>query len=282
MRLFVTGATGFIGSYFVELAIKEGHMVTALKQSSDSRSRFELKKEPKWLEKKLEDVNSSDLENIDILVHLAAVGITPQPSTWEECYEFNVVKSLQLFRKAVKAGVRRIVVTGSYSEYGKAGLRYDHIPSNAPLEPTDPYAASKASASIAASALCIIEKFELCYLRLFSVFGECQYGKNFWPSLKNAAFSGSDFPMTLGEQIRDFIPVEEAVRQILFSCKRKDIIPGESYFENIGSGRPQSLREFAEYWWKQWKAKGKLILGVIPYRKDEVMRYVPQIRSTKF
>jgi nucleoside-diphosphate-sugar epimerase len=282
MRLFVTGATGFIGSYFVELALKEGHSVFALKRNSNSKPRFELDKEPQWVEKKLEDVIESDLENIDVLVHMAAVGITPQPVTWEECYVFNVVKSLNLFRMAAKAGVRRIVITGSYSEFGKSGLRYDYIPSNAPLEPTDPYAASKASASIAASALCCIEKFELCYLRLFSVFGEGQFGKNFWPSLKYAALSGADFPMTLGEQIRDFIPVEEAVRLILFSCTRKDIIPGESYFENIGSGRPQSLREFADYWWKKWKAKGKLLPDAIHYRKDEVMRYVPQIRSTKF
>ena len=282
MRLFVTGATGFIGSYFVGLAVKEGHKVSALKRTSDSKPRIELEKEPHWVEKKLEDLTASDLENIDILVHFAAVGITPQPATWEECYAFNVVKSLHLFRIAVKAGVRRIVITGSYAEYGKSGLRYDYIPSNAPLEPTDPYAASKASASIAASALCSTEKFELSYLRLFSVFGEGQYEKNFWPSLKHAALSGSDFPMTPGEQIRDFIAIKEAVRQILFSCTRNDIIPGESYFENIGSGRPQSLREFAEYWWKKWNAKGKLLPDTILYRKDEVMRYVPQIKSTTF
>jgi hypothetical protein len=35
--------------------------------------------------------------------------------------------------------------------------------------------------------------------------------------------------------------------------------------------------EFSEYWWRYWGAKGKLLPGAVPYRDNEVMRYVPKI-----
>ncbi|MEI8283803.1 MAG: hypothetical protein WCG52_02325, partial [bacterium] len=46
---------------------------------------------------------------------------------------------------------------------------------------------------------------------------------------------------------------------------------------NIGTGHPQTIRSFAEHWWKKWDAKGKLLPGALPYRDNEVMRYVPEV-----
>ena len=52
------------------------------------------------------------------------------------------------------------------------------------------------------------EHIELCYLRIFSAFGDGQFADNFWPALQLAAESGSDFPMTAGEQVRDYVAVK--------------------------------------------------------------------------
>ena len=49
-----------------------------------------------------------------------------------------------------------------------------------------------------------------------------QHKDNFWPSLK-AAITGKDFKMSDGNQIRDFIPVEDVAFHILNACKRKDV-----------------------------------------------------------
>jgi hypothetical protein len=46
---------------------------------------------------------------------------------------------------------------------------------------------------------------------------------------------------------------------------------------NIGTGQPQTIRQFAEHWWKEWGATGKLLPGALPYRDNEVMRYVPEV-----
>ncbi len=47
--------------------------------------------------------------------------------------------------------------------------------------------------------------------------------------------------------------------------------------ENLGSGNPRSLSKFATEQWNLFEAKGKLIFGAVPMRKEEVMRYVPKL-----
>jgi len=295
MKLFVTGATGFIGSHFLNAALSAGHDVVALRRSEKSKPRvpiiesadfnlnLPLKQGPflgilTWLDKQMPDVTVEDLAGCDVLVHLAAVGITPQPATWEGCFQFNVIETMALVRKALEAGVKRVVVTGTYAEYGLAGLRFDPIPPDAPLEPTDPYAASKAAASIALASLCRVEKFELVYFRVFSVFGEGQYEKNFWPQLRKAAQAGDDFPMTSGEQIRDFLPVEDAAAQLAKALTRTDVEPGIPWIRNLASGTPVTLKHFAETCWRELGAQGTLQIGAIANRPNEVMRYVPLVR----
>ena len=121
------------------------------------------------------------------------------------------------------------------------------------------------------------QKVELLVLRPFHVFGEGQHESNFWPALRKAALTGQDFPMTAGEQIRDFIPAEMVAEKFLAALTREDLRAGEPRIENVGTGKPQTLRAFAEFWWKQSNARGKLKIGVLPYRDNEVMRYVPKI-----
>ncbi len=182
-----------------------------------------------------------------------------------------------MLKALVDADLDRAVVCGSCVEYGWSAERCENVPSDAPLEPVGPYAASKAAFSIAASALCRERKFRLAVLRPFTVFGEGQHESNFWPSLRSSALAGTDFPMTAGGQIRDFVPVEIAARQFLSVATQSELLPGVPVFKNVGTGRAQTLRAFAEACWKEWNAAGRILPGALPYRAGEVMRYVPSI-----
>jgi len=46
---------------------------------------------------------------------------------------------------------------------------------------------------------------------------------------------------------------------------------------NMGSGNNISIKEFASDIWKKNNAKGKLLLGNLNYRDNEIMRYVPNL-----
>ncbi|MGD1089575.1 MAG: NAD-dependent epimerase/dehydratase family protein [Verrucomicrobiota bacterium] len=274
MKIFVTGGTGFIGSHFLAQALASGREVIALKRMG-GLPRIKLPAQPQWLEREMPEVTVGDLQGSQILVHLAAHSANVPYDTLGECLRWNVFESCSLFEKAILAGVRRFIVAGSCFEYGKSGERYDFIPVNAPLEPAQSYPISKAAASIALAGLAREKNLEMLILRIFQVFGEGELESRFWPLLRKAALAGKDFPMTAGEQVRDFIPVEQVAEIFVNSLSRTDLKPGTPIIENVGTGEPRTLRAFAEHWWRHWNAKGKLLIGTVPYRENEVMRYVP-------
>lgn len=277
MRLFVTGATGFIGSHFVNHAIAKGHEVVALRRSEKSLPRITLLHEPTWLTKSMADVGESDLAGADCLVHLAAAGISPRVATWGELLEWNATVPAKLLLRAIGAGLTRWVVTGTFAEYGNAGVRYEFIPPDAPLEPTFAYAGSKAAASVLFRTIAAEQKARLSYLRLFSVFGAGQHEENLWPTIRQAALAGGDLPLTAGDQVRDFVSVEQVAAELLMAAQDETVEPGVARVRNIGTGQPQTVRAFAEHWWREFGARGMLLVGALPYRDGEVMRYVPQI-----
>lgn len=181
---------------------------------------------------------------------------------------------LELFEQARLAGIRRFVVAGSCFEYGRSGERYSAIPTQAPLEPTNSYAASKAAASIVLTQWAEEHGLSLEILRVFNAYGEGEADSCFWPSLRRAALAGDDFAMTKGEQIRDFMPVEAVARTFLERACVPEAADSRVQLYNLSSGTPMSIAAFAEQWWRQWQAPGHLLLGRVPYRPDEVMRFV--------
>lgn len=276
MNLFVTGGTGFIGSHFLNQAHAAGHSVLALRRSHSSQPRINLEREPVWLDKPMDEITANDLKGAEVMVHFAAHTPNVPYDTLENCLYWNVNTVVQLTRRAHSAGVRRIIAAGSCFEYGRAALRFEAIPTNAPLEPTQSYPASKAAAAIALSQLAIELDLEFTLLRIFQVYGPGESESRFWPALKRAADANEDFPMTAGEQVRDFAPVEWVAEQFI-SRLSKTLLPGQPKIDNLGTGHPQTLLEFARYWWQKWDAKGDLKIGALPYRQNEIMRYIPEV-----
>jgi nucleoside-diphosphate-sugar epimerase len=275
MRLFVTGGTGFIGSHFLNEAIEARHEVAALRRPG-SATRIPLTTEPVWVEGELDSSLGKQMSGCDALVHIAAHGVSPQQTSWNDAFHWNVMLALRLFAEALASGVRHWVVIGSFAEYGTVASNYDRIPPTAPLAPVGAYATSKAASCVALSGFAREKNARMLYLRLFSVFGKGQHPDNLWPSLHVAAQSGRDYPMTPGEQVRDFIPAESAAKAILAGLSQP-LVDGQPQFRNIGSGQPQTVRSFVEHWWQHWGARGRLQVGALPYRASEVMRYVPLI-----
>jgi nucleoside-diphosphate-sugar epimerase len=279
MKIVVTGATGFIGSHFTKQALLEGHSVLALRRSPGSKPRIPFCQEPHWLDRGLDEVSVEDLKGFDVLVHLASHSVQYPFDTLANCLRWNLMAVLAMFEKARLAGIQQYVVAGSCFEYGRSGERYEAIPTDAPLEPTNSYAVSKAAASIALRQWAEEHQLNLQILRVFHVYGEGEAETRFWPSLRRAALAGKDLPMTSGEQIRDFMPVEAVAATFLARAQKGNGSNPCSEILNLSSGNPCSLREFAADWWQIFRAKGSLLYDKLPYRNGEVMRYIPGEKS---
>lgn len=271
--ILLTGGTGFIGSHLLAELLQAGHEVVAVRRPG-SKPVIPLQQQPIWLERSLLQLTANDLMQVEVVIHLASAGVSPKQACWQELEQINVAAGLHLIQLAHQVGVRRFVAAGTCFEYGSEADAWDRIPPGAHLRPTTPYGASKAAGFLMLHAFATAHSIKLFYGRIFSTYGEGQFSGNLWPSLRQAALAGNDFPMTEGEQIRDFIAVEAVSRHLRIATERCDLQPYQPLVVNIGSGQGQRVVDFARQQWQLMGATGSLKPGATPCRPCQLGRLV--------
>lgn len=267
MKIFITGATGFIGNYVVNKALQRGHEVLAHSRKKNN-SLMLSKPSIKWVISEILEIKTRDIESCDAIINLSAAGVSPQIAPWEEMFDVNVKAALKISKIAQELNIKRIVNAGTFHEYGASAKKFKKIPVNAPLEPFTEYGITKATSFHLLNYYSKNNNLELVYTRIFSAYGPGQNSKNFWPSLRQAALDNKDFYMTSGLQIRDFIKVEKVAEHLIKACERKDVKSGKPLIINVGTGKGKSLLQFASEEWKNFNAKGQLIPGGIKQRSE--------------
>lgn len=282
MKLFVTGGTGFVGSHFVAAAMGRGHEVTVLRRAT-SVPRIAFIDEPRWVTGELATVPGDAMTGHEVLVHLAAHSPNTPYDSLERCIQGNVADSLRCLRAAHEHGVRRFLVAGSCFEYGHSANDFDRIPASAPLRPAGSYPTSKAMASLAVREFVRETGSMGVIARLFQVYGDGEAESRLWPALRAAAAAGKDFPMSPGEQLRDFVRVDQAAEMLVMLAERiQERKDGGIEEVNIASGVTRSVADFARECWREWHATGRLLIGALPYKDNEIMRVVPELTPDAF
>jgi nucleoside-diphosphate-sugar epimerase len=145
MRVLVTGHMGYIGTVLVPMLIAAGHDVVGLDSDLYKHCTFGGKDEIQdipALKKDVRDVEASDLEGFEAVIHLAALSNDPlgdlNPAL---TYEINHAASVRLAKLAKEMGITRFIFSSSCSTYGAAGE--DLLNEEAPFNPVTPYGISK-------------------------------------------------------------------------------------------------------------------------------------------
>ena len=155
MRVLVTGHHGYIGAVLAPMLADAGHEVVGLDTFYYRGCDFgpDAWQPAKLVSADVRDADSDWLDDIDAVVHLAALSNDPVGDLNEEwTHEINGTASVDLAVAAKRAGVERYVFASSCSMYGASDTN-DLVNEDAPLRPLTAYAESKVAAEAEILAL---------------------------------------------------------------------------------------------------------------------------------
>ena len=143
MKILVTGHRGYIGPHLVKLLQEAGHQVTGVDIGYFDACHWEpLPVADRDITADFRSLTERDLEGYDAVCHLAAISNDPMGDLDEQLtYDTNRDGSIELARRAKKAGVPRYLFSGSCSVYGM-GETLD-LDESAKFNPVSAYAVSK-------------------------------------------------------------------------------------------------------------------------------------------
>ena len=272
MKIFLTGATGFVGKNFLIEALKKGHTIYA-----PSRKKRKNKKNLHWLKGSFDKNWKKELRECDVLIHLAAAGVNKKDVSLKEAIDVNVVKSKNLLVNAANAKCKNWLIVGSASEYGKTALSKRKLNKNSKLLPETNYEISKYFFSDLSIKIAKVFKCKIRLMRLFPVYGIGESKKRLFPSLMKAIKTKNNFYLNNPNVTRDFININDVVKILLDAANFKRDNKKFAQIYHIASGKSISLKTFVHYICKKNNSKIKIILR--KNRNKDVRNYISEKSS---
>jgi len=264
-KVAVSGANGFIGRYVIrELISHKVETVAIIRKGKRDNI-------PKGCTVVNVDIHSPP-ENVfsiigkpDVLIHLAWGGLPNYMSLHH--FEKELPSHYSFLKQLILSGLPCLLGVGTCLEYG---MQAGELSEDMPARPSTPYGFAKDALRHQLQFLKTTVPFKFTWVRLFYLYGDGQAETSLWSQLKLAIERKEKvFPMSDGEQLRDYLPVEEAAKQLMALA----LLRQDNGIVNVCSGHPISIRRLVESWLKHNKWEIRLDLGRFPYPDYESIAF---------
>ncbi len=267
MRILLTGATGFIGSHVARVLVGAGHEVHAIVRPNSNLTRIsDIKSSLQFVTGDL--LNPSFVlraPSCDLAVHLAW-NVEPGKYVNSPQNRDYVDASLRLVEQLGNNGCSRFVAAGTCFEYDtSAGT----LSESGPTRPNTVYGECKLQLFRALQKL----DFNFVWTRFFYQYGPHEDPRRLVPHVIRMLLHGERAELTPGEQVRDFLHVEDVARAVC-AVAQSNLVGAV----NIGSGTGVSVRDFALKIGDILGRRDLIALGVRPYAPNEPMRIIADNR----
>ena len=242
-KVLITGADGFVGSHLTEKLIDLGANVTIIVRgtSNHGTSSYHFKNLSSSYVKKCKKIICCDISSTDIIRHI--IEVNPKiifhlaanayvPYSFEhplEVNEANVVGTLNILEATRQLkSIERIICTSSSEVYGTALTK--KINENHPLNPTSPYAASKAAADRYCFSYIQTYDLPIVIIRPFNTYGP-RHTYDVIPKFIKMAINNQNITIHGdGRQSRDLTYVSDAVEAFLLVAEKKKMFKKNNKF----------------------------------------------------
>ena len=260
MNILVTGGAGYIGSVTAEALLKAGHSVTVY-DSLVTGHRAAVPDGAAFIQADLSDshalVETLTKEKFDAVVHFAAfIEAGESMKDPGRFYQNNFANSLTLMETAVRAGVKRFVLSSTAAVYRSSD---EPLTEDSPLGPTNVYGHTKLMVEQVLERYRQIHGLHFAALRYFNACGALNgRGEAHQPESHliplvlrvplgerdSAQIFGTDYPTPDGTCIRDYVHIADLASAHLFALD--GLQERDCLIYNLGSGNGYSVREVIE------------------------------------
>jgi nucleoside-diphosphate-sugar epimerase len=267
MKVLITGASGFVGSHVARLLVAEGCEVYALVRESSNRWRIRDILPSMYLRQSdlvaFENVNTY-LQEIkpELCIHLAWYAVPGKYLNSQENLD-SIQASINLLSQLAELGCKRFVGIGTCFEYD---LSLGYLSESSLTKPITLYAATKVALSTILQQFAQITEMEIAWIRLFYQYGPMEDERRLIPSVISSLLRDEVVKTTKGEQIRDFLHIED-VASAIWAVAKSNV----SGVVNVGSGQPVTVGQIALELGNLLGKPDLIHLGALPYRPNDPM-----------
>jgi len=256
--ILLTGATGFLGSLLLEMLIVKGYQVCILKRSTSDTWRINhLLESVKCYDVDVQPIDMAfKKQHIDVVIH-AACHYGRNSDSIAQIADSNLMFGLKVLDACLEYGVYSIINTdtllqkdlNTYTLSKKQYVEWLHH---------------------------VSEKIQVINFKLEHMYGPKDDVNKFVPwVLSQLKDNVTEIDLTKGEQLRDFIYIDDVVAAYTSVLENLPNLPQYSEFD-VGTGKLVSVKEFLVSLKRVYETncgttKSKYCFGAIPYRKGEMM-----------
>jgi len=249
-RFLVTGGAGFIGSELVRQLATPYACVTVVDNLVNGTRENLAGVLSSRVELVVADIRDRQqmaelLRGVDIVFHLACLGVRHSVHSPHENHEVNATATLHLLSAARSAGVQRFVYVSSSEVYGTA--RWAPMNEDHPTCPCTVYGASKLAGECYTRAFFTTYDLPTVVVRPFNTYGpRCHHegdSGEVIPRFMLRTLAGK--PMVVfgdGSQTRDFTYVTDTARGIIDAGTNPQ---AQGHTINLGAGSEITINELA-------------------------------------